>query len=125
MARAGDLISKPVNYAASIIHEVLVRMDDEYMRSALDYLELQPDFTALIREAHMFRCPNINIVSWARLPIYDADFGWGKPIFMGPASTHEGLVYILPSATNDESLSLVVGLHSDHMVSFEKLLYEL
>lgn len=124
MAHVRDLVSKPVNYAASIIHEVLLQMDDQYMRSALDYLELQADFTTLIREPHMFRCPNIYIVSWNRLPIYDADFGWGKPIFMGPAATHEGLVYILPNATNDGSLSLVLGLRSHHMAAFQKLLYE-
>lgn len=124
MAHAGDLVSKPVNYSASIIHDVLGLMDDEYLCSALDYLELQPDFTTLIREPHMFRCPNINIVSWTTLPIYDADFGWGKPIFMGPAGTQEGLVYILPSATNDGSLSLVLGLYSHHMAAFQKLLYE-
>ncbi|KAJ0458741.1 Shikimate O-hydroxycinnamoyltransferase [Helianthus debilis subsp. tardiflorus] len=50
-------------------------MDNDYLRSTLDYLELQPDLKVLVRGAHMFKCPNLGITSWARLPIHDADFG--------------------------------------------------
>lgn len=126
MAVAGDIISKPTYYAASVIHDALGRMDDEYLRSALDYLELQPDLTALVRGSHTFRCPNIGITSWSRLPIHDADFGWGRPIFMGPGGiAYEGLAFILPSSANDGSLSVALGLQPDHMVRFAKMLYEI
>ncbi|KAK6127931.1 hypothetical protein DH2020_038360 [Rehmannia glutinosa] len=102
VAVSGDLESKPVWYAASKIHDALARMDNEYLRSALDYLELQPDLKALVRGAHTFRCPNLGITSWVRLPIHDADFGWGRPIFMGPGGiAYEGLSFVLPSPTND------------------------
>ncbi|RZC71190.1 hypothetical protein C5167_034648 [Papaver somniferum] len=125
MAVSGDLDSKPLTYAAGRIHDALLRMDDEYLRSALDYLELQPDLTALVRGAHTFRCPNIGITSWARLGIHDADFGWGRPIFMGPGGiAFEGLAFMLPSPVNDGSLSLAISLQSDHMKRFEKILYD-
>lgn len=126
VAVAGELMSKPLWYAASKIHNALARMDDEYLRSALDYLELQPDLTALVRGAHTFRCPNIGITSWTRLPIYDADFGWGRPIFMGPGGIAlEGLAFALPSPTNDGSLSIAISLQEDHMKLFQKYLYEI
>lgn len=126
VAVAGDLMSKPLWYAASKIHNALARMDDEYLRSALDYLEIQPDLTALVRGAHTFRCPNIGITSWTRLPIYDADFGWGRPIFMGPGGIAlEGLAFALPSPTNDGSLSIAISLQEDHMKLFQKYLYEI
>ncbi|KAB2612705.1 shikimate O-hydroxycinnamoyltransferase-like [Pyrus ussuriensis x Pyrus communis] len=126
IAVAGDLQSKPTWYAASRIHHALVRMDDNYLRSALDYLELQPDLSALVRGAHTFRCPNLGITSWVRLPIHDADFGWGQPIFMGPGGVaFEGLAFVLPSATNDGSLSLAISLQSEHMKSFSRLLYDI
>uniref|UniRef100_A0A2N9HYJ1 Shikimate O-hydroxycinnamoyltransferase n=1 Tax=Fagus sylvatica TaxID=28930 RepID=A0A2N9HYJ1_FAGSY len=125
-ALAGDLQSKPTWYAASRIHDALTRMDNEYLRSALDYLELQPDLSALVRGAHTFRCPNLGITSWVRLPIHDADFGWGRPIFMGPGGiAYEGLSFIIPSTTNDGSLSVAISLQSEHMKVFEKLLYEI
>ncbi|KAL5574437.1 hypothetical protein UlMin_016136 [Ulmus minor] len=126
MALAGDLISKPIWYAASRIHDALTRMDNEYLRSALDYLELQPDLSKLVRGAHTFRCPNLGITSWVRLPIHDADFGWGRPIFMGPGGIlYEGLSFMLPSTENDGSLSVAIGLQPQHMKAFEKFLYEI
>ncbi|XP_059641847.1 shikimate O-hydroxycinnamoyltransferase-like [Cornus florida] len=125
IAVAGDLQSKPLWYAASRIHDALVRMDNNYLRSALDYLELQPDLKALVRGAHTFRCPNLGITSWARLPIHDADFGWGRPIFMGPGGiAYEGLAFILPSPTSDGSLSVAISLQTEHMKLFEGFLYD-
>ncbi|XP_077222606.1 shikimate O-hydroxycinnamoyltransferase-like [Tasmannia lanceolata] len=126
IAVSGDLQSRPLTYAVGKIHDELVRMDDEYLRSALDYLELQPDLSALARGPHTYECPNIKITSWSRLPIYDADFGWGRPIFMGHGGiTSEGQAYVLPSPTNDGSFSLAIVLQSDHMQRFEKYLYDI
>ncbi|KAG4961678.1 hypothetical protein JHK87_038311 [Glycine soja] len=125
IAVAGDLMSKPTWYAASRIHDALIRMDNEYLRSALDYLELQPDLKSLVRGAHTFRCPNLGITSWARLPIHDADFGWGRPIFMGPGGiAYEGLSFIIPSSTNDGSLSLAIALPPEQMKVFQELFYD-
>ncbi|VVA41503.1 PREDICTED: shikimate [Prunus dulcis] len=126
IAAAGDLKSKPTWYAASRIHDAVLRMDNDYLRSALDYLELQPDLLPHVRGAHTFRCPRLAITNWSRLPIYDADFGWGRPTFMGPGGIgYEGLAFVLPSATNDGSLSVVISLQSQRMKSFSKLLYEI
>lgn len=126
LAVAGDLESKPVWYAASKIHDALARMDNDYLRSALDYLELQPDLKALVRGAHTFKCPNLGITSWVRLPIHDADFGWGRPIFMGPGGiAYEGLSFILPSPNNDGSLSVAISLQMEHMKLFQKFLYDI
>lgn len=126
IAVAGDLQSKPTWYSASKIHDALVRMDNDYLRSALDYLELQPDLKALVRGAHSFRCPNLGITSWARLPIHDADFGWGRPIFMGPGGiAYEGLSFVLPSPSNDGSLSVAISLQAEHMKLFSKFLYDI
>ncbi|XP_057733290.1 shikimate O-hydroxycinnamoyltransferase [Arachis stenosperma] len=126
IAVAGDLMSKPIWYSASRIHNALLRMDNEYLRSALDYLELQPDLKALVRGAHTFKCPNLGITSWVRLPIHDADFGWGRPIFMGPGGiAYEGLSFIIPSSTNCGSLSVAIALQPDHMKVFKELIYDI
>ncbi|KAG4944922.1 hypothetical protein JHK87_040929 [Glycine soja] len=126
IAVAGDLMSKPTWFAASRIHDALIRMDNEYLRSALDYLELQPDLKVLVRGAHTFRCPNLGITSWARLPIHDADFGWGRPIFMGPGGiAYEGLSFIIPSSTNDGSMSVAIALPPEQMKVFQELFYDI
>lgn len=125
MARAGELNEEGLSYGAGKIRGALERMDDEYLRSALDYLELQPDLVALVRGAHTFKTPNLGITSWTRLPIHEADFGWGRPIFMGPAGIpFEGLAYLLPSPSQDGGLSVSLALSSLHMPAFLHLFYE-
>jgi shikimate O-hydroxycinnamoyltransferase len=126
IAIAGDLMSKSTWYAASRIHNALSRMNNEYLRSALDYLELEPNLKALDRAPHIFKSPNLNITSWARLPIYDADFRWGRPTFMGPGWIgYEGRCFILPSSTNDGSLSVAIALQHEHMEVFKELVYDI
>ena len=79
IASAGQIRSKPTRFSASRIHEALNRVDDEYVRSALDYLELhQNDLSVLARGSNTFKTPNLAITSWVRLPIHEADFGWGR-----------------------------------------------
>lgn len=125
MAKSGEFKSESLADTARRIHTELARMDDQYMRSAIDYLELQPDLSALVRGPTYFASPNLNVNSWTRLPLYESDFGWGRPIFMGPANIlYEGTIYIIPSPTDDRSLKLAVCLDSDHMSLFQKYLYD-
>ncbi|MBA0627435.1 hypothetical protein Godav_004949, partial [Gossypium davidsonii] len=107
------------------IHEGLKKINDEYLRSALDYIETVSDLSTLVRGPHTFRCPNLAVNSWLWLPMYEADFGWGRPIHTGPADvSHEGKVLILPTPINDGSLLVATRLGISHMSCFEKLLYE-
>ncbi|KAJ4957589.1 hypothetical protein NE237_024700 [Protea cynaroides] len=115
---SGDLINNPLTYAVRKIHDALIRMDDEYLRSAIDYLELNSVPTVF------FTSPNILVLSWAQLKAHDVDFGWGRPIYVGPVGIIEGIVYVLPNPTNDGSMSLAACLKSAHMKVFQKILYE-
>ncbi|WCJ30073.1 HXXXD-type acyl-transferase family protein [Euphorbia peplus] len=125
LSTASEIESSPLEHIVQKIHQSLKKMDDRYLRSALSYLKKLPDLTGVRRGPHTFKCPNLDIVSWTRLPIYEADFGWGRPIYMGRAKvSSEGMVCIVPSPNDDGTLSLIVGLHADHMDSFSKLFYE-
>ncbi|KAH6794842.1 hydroxycinnamoyl-CoA shikimate/quinate hydroxycinnamoyl transferase [Perilla frutescens var. hirtella] len=86
VASCGEMEGNPVSFAVGKVREAVARIDDEYMRSALDYLELhlsKPD-QGIVRSSNNVKCPNFGITSWIRLPFYEADFGWGKPVFAGP-----------------------------------------
>ncbi|KAM0883419.1 hypothetical protein ACQ4PT_031648 [Festuca glaucescens] len=124
LAEAGKVTSGVADGAA-VIQGALDMMSEDYCRSALDYLEIQPDLSALVRGAHTFRCPNLGLTSWVRLPIHDADFGWGRPVFMGPGGiAYEGLAFVLPSANKDGSLSIAISLQAEHMEKFRKLILD-
>ncbi|RVW38188.1 Shikimate O-hydroxycinnamoyltransferase [Vitis vinifera] len=82
-ANSGDLQSEAFSDTVQRIRNAIAGMEDEYLRSAVDYLEMQPNLTALVRGAHTFRSPNLVVGSWTRLPIHDANFGWEGPCIWG------------------------------------------
>ncbi|GJX34955.1 shikimate O-hydroxycinnamoyltransferase-like protein [Tanacetum coccineum] len=124
--KSGNLTKVSLSNTAKLIHNTLTKMDNDYLRSAIDYLEVQPDMSALVRGPSYFASPNLNINAWTRLPVHDADFGYGRPVFMGPACIlYEGTIYVLPSPNNDRSMSLAVCLDASEQPLFEKFLYEI
>ncbi|KAI3686311.1 hypothetical protein L1987_79985 [Smallanthus sonchifolius] len=120
IATARKIQQKPIWYAASKIHDALATMNSDYLKSALDYLEQHLDDQ---KPMVSYKYTNLRIISWARLLIHDADFGWGRPIFMVPTSIPLGCCYVLPSLINDQSLSIMIGLEVEQMKLFSELLY--
>ena len=102
------------------------RIDDNFLRSSIDYLELHLDrLVARGNDALSLTSFNLTITSWVGLPIYEADFGWGKPFCMGPSAIfYEGKAYIIPNSTQDGNLSVAILLQSDQVKEFEKLFYD-
>lgn len=129
IALAGDIQSSPSWYASSKIRDALAIMNNDYLRSAIDYLELQPIPTlkTLEPEAQVCNCFNLEIISWITLPLHETDFGWGRPIYMGPGAVapEAGRSIILPSPTKDGSLSIVIALQARYMKLFSKFLYDI
>ncbi|KAJ4709570.1 Hydroxycinnamoyl-CoA shikimate/quinate hydroxycinnamoyl transferase [Melia azedarach] len=126
IAFSGDIQSEPLNCVVDRIHNALKKMDDKYLKSALSYLKQQFDPRRLGRGANTFKSPNLNIVDLVQMPMYNADFGWGKPFFVRPVNTYfEGISHILPSPTDDGSLSVIINLETQHMQLFKKFFYEI
>jgi len=116
----GELISEPMARTVSRIHRAVEKMNDEYLRSAIDYLENPPDPSGVARVPGSCKSPNLTIASWTRIPFHSADFGLGSPILTRAANLFEGKGNILPM-NEDGSISLVICLESDAMVAFQKL----
>uniref|UniRef100_A0A803MBW2 anthranilate N-benzoyltransferase n=1 Tax=Chenopodium quinoa TaxID=63459 RepID=A0A803MBW2_CHEQI len=125
--KAGDVASKPLWYAASKIHEAIKKMDNvEYLRSAIDFVESHQDLMAIVRGPQTPTCPNLTINSWARLPCYEADFGWGRPKFIGVNGIkHDGNVYITTSSNGDGSFLVAIKLFTPHMTLFKHYFYNI
>ncbi|KAK9749375.1 hypothetical protein RND81_02G121600 [Saponaria officinalis] len=122
--KVGDIIHKPIWYVASKIQESIEKMDDEYLRSAIDYLDLRPGSLDSLMGVHKFLYPNLLINSWVRLPFYKADFGWGPPKTVGNCEVKlEGLSFLTGGSNKDDDISLAINLFSVHMSIFKKHLY--
>ncbi|KAL7589178.1 spermidine hydroxycinnamoyl transferase [Lactuca sativa] len=129
---SGEIVSKPLGYVSCKIREVIEKVDDGYVHSVLDFLKSQQDLS-LFRELqptsngeeHFYGNPNLGVISWLTLPIYGADFGWGKEIHMGPG-THDsdGDSLILHGKDGDGSLVIALCLQMRHMEDFRKVFYQ-
>ncbi|GLJ34177.1 hypothetical protein SUGI_0686990 [Cryptomeria japonica] len=119
-----NIVSQPISYIATKIAEEVNKIDDHYIRSQIDYLELNPNLKIEVsRQGKLY--PSMVINNWAHLPIYATNFGWGKPLFMGlTLNAPEGYCCIKPNSENDGSLIIEITLRSDRMDRFGKLLYE-
>ncbi|XP_030491939.2 shikimate O-hydroxycinnamoyltransferase [Cannabis sativa] len=125
VAKVSDLKTKPLSYAVNCINGSVKRMDNDYLLSSIDYLELHPNLSSIRRGAQTYRNPNLGITSWVRLINYEVDFGWGQPIYIGPGGImYEGKSYVIPCPTNDGSLLVGIALQPQHMKMFEKLFYQ-
>ncbi|XP_021747915.1 shikimate O-hydroxycinnamoyltransferase-like [Chenopodium quinoa] len=127
LEKAGDIKCKPLSYTASKIHEAIKKFDDiEYIKSTIDYLESLPNVMDIVRGSQTTTCPNFTINSWASLPLYEGDFGWGGPMFTGiNAIKYEGQSYITPSSIRDGSFSVTLKLFSTHMEAFQEYFYNI
>ncbi|KAI9168941.1 hypothetical protein LWI28_004290 [Acer negundo] len=135
VSSSGELISKPLGYAASKIRKAITTVNDEYVRSGIEFLKSQADLTKF-QDLHALRGddgpfygnPNIEAVSWLTLPMYGLDFGWGREVYMGPGTHHDldGDSLLLPSHDDHEDGSLVVALclQVSHMEAFKNHFYQ-
>ncbi|KAL8191567.1 hypothetical protein R6Q57_028298 [Mikania cordata] len=130
---SGEIVSQPLGHVSGKIRDVINKVDDEYVNSVIDFLKNQDDlsgFRELIPtngsdDGHFYGNPNVGVISWLWLPMYGADFGWGKEIHMGPG-THEsdGDSLILHGKEGDGSLVVALCLQMRHMEDFKKVFYQ-
>ncbi|KAJ7955568.1 spermidine hydroxycinnamoyl transferase-like [Quillaja saponaria] len=129
----GDIVSNPLSYSAQSIREAIGTMTEEYLRSQLDFITNQENVDWLRASFHSLGCmkqpffgnPNMSIGSWMSLPVYEADFGWGKPIYMGPGSLNaDGKSFIMPGPGDNGSLIIALRLQTQHMEAFKMFFYD-
>ncbi|CAN1809416.1 HCT [Linum perenne] len=123
VATVGELVSEPLARTAERIQEAIKKMDSEYLRSAIDYLEKPADPAGVVRVPGACSSPNLTIVSWTRIPFDGADFGMGSPFLVRSANLFEGKGNIMPMGA-DGSMSLAICLEDDAMVTFKKLVHD-
>jgi shikimate O-hydroxycinnamoyltransferase len=119
-----QLIEEPLSSTAGLIHTAIRSLDNEYLRSAIDFVEVQRK-TPVARSRSTVMSPNLSITSWVQLPLYKLDFGWGTPVYAGPPWVpFEGLVMLIPSSTQDGSIDAIIGLFEPDMAKLEEICYE-
>lgn len=114
-----EMVSCDLNRVATKIEEAKSFAHDKYVRSVVDFLDVR-DGT---RGVPPVQPTEVLAISWMRLPMYEADFGWGKPEFMGRAGIpYPGRLY-LGKRTGDDGIWVTTTLEESYMGEFMKLFY--
>ncbi|CAM0885122.1 unnamed protein product [Alopecurus aequalis] len=114
--------NQPLASVVSRIRGAITRMDDELVRSAVDYLELEMAGSLPAVPVGSTPLTDLKVVSWLGLPVYDADFGWGRPLVMQRAAhKNAGVAHLLDDV--DGSLRILVSLEDAIVNDFRRLLY--
>ncbi|CAL4915979.1 unnamed protein product [Urochloa decumbens] len=113
---AGDLVGGPLSAAARSVRDSIARTDDAFVRSAIDYIEVN-------RGARPSLTATTLVTAWNGLGLHTADFGWGEAVHSGPAELpQKEVVLILRGVRDSRSRVLVVGLPPSCMQTFQEML---
>ncbi|CAM0150848.1 unnamed protein product [Urochloa decumbens] len=79
MSAAGQLCANPVSYAVELVKKAKDEVDMEYMQSAADLIVLRRG------QGSPVTAGTYSLSDETRARFDDLDFGWGKPVYGGPA----------------------------------------
>ncbi|RLM55936.1 hypothetical protein C2845_PM10G04780 [Panicum miliaceum] len=121
LTTVGEVVANPVGYAARRALAATSQGDD-YARSLVDYLE-GVDAMNLPRSG--ISRAHLRAISWMGMSLHDSDFGWGAPVFMGPALMYySGFVYVMQAPGKDGAVALALSLEPESMPEFRKVFAE-
>ncbi|KAJ7568128.1 hypothetical protein O6H91_01G019800 [Diphasiastrum complanatum] len=116
-ATVSDLLSKPLSFAAALIRNAIQSTTDEWYRTLIDGIELQPPASANNTDRVIART-DLSFSSWANFPLYEMDFGWQKPEFAvrnGDYSDKHlnGTWYLFPSSAGKHDKTVLISLEAN------------
>ncbi|KAL6190526.1 hypothetical protein ACLB2K_036920 [Fragaria x ananassa] len=111
------------------LHELVTQMKERMAQFCGTYLEkFGKEWPSIFLECmeesrKSFHIQNLVVYrcsSWCRFPIYEADFGWGKPFWVTIASCVLKNTIFLIDTRNGEGIEVYVNLEKQHMDMFER-----
>ena len=98
------------------VQEGIERLDDEYIKSGIDWLELNRGVPC--------REDSFSLVAWWRLGLEDQPFAWGRLKCATSLTVKPSLVMLLSGHSGEGGLSICLDLHEDQMLEFRRIMLE-
>ncbi|XP_050209078.1 putrescine hydroxycinnamoyltransferase 3-like [Mercurialis annua] len=129
-AKINDISHEQLPYVAKRVHDAISNVNNDYFESFIDFatykLEKEEVCPTTTLSDKCISCPNLEVNSWVRFPIYDVDFGGGSPyMFLPSYFPMEGMIYLLPSAARDGTIDAFVFLFQNNVSKFKQIVYSL
>lgn len=121
----GEITSKSLGYVAEKIRKANEMVTDEYIKSQVNVIRSKACLDGGDKNAAFYGNPNLRFTSWINMPVYDADFGCGKPVYfgLGYVCPYDRAIILL-SSDGDGSVIVCMHLQVAHMQLFKKFFYE-
>jgi len=84
-----------------------------------DNLPKISEYLKQVTESHPENGNLISFSSWCRFPMYEADFGWGKPIWVTTSAFNARNGIILMDTRDGDGIEVVVNMEENDMTKFE------
>jgi|UniRef100_A0A2N9FAH2 hypothetical protein len=117
VASAGDVLSRDLRWCADLLHRNVVAHNNDTVRLGVADWERDPRLFPLGN----FDGASITMGSSPRFPMYDNDFGWGRPLAVrsGGANKFDGKISAFPGREGNGSVDLEVVLSPETMAMLE------
>ncbi|KAF5750856.1 BAHD acyltransferase DCR [Tripterygium wilfordii] len=117
LASTGELLSRNLYWGADLLHKNVVAHDDVTVRRGIKDWEREPRLFPLGN----FDGASITMGSSPRFPMYDNDFGWGRPLAVrsGRANKFDGKISAFPGREGNGAVDLEVVLAPSTMAGLE------
>eukprot|EP01018_Ginkgo_biloba_P006207 Gb_33595 [translate_table: standard] len=110
-ATVEELRECPLSLCVQKVQEGIARVTDEYVRSAIDWLEVYKGVPCADR--------SIVVSPWKRLGFDEVEYPWGKPLYSGPViDSWMDFVLLLPNNKKQEGLNVFMALEDHVMENF-------
>ncbi|XP_078447019.1 acyltransferase GLAUCE-like [Wolffia australiana] len=108
-AAAREVMDRGLGFCVERVKAAIARVTDAYVRSAIDWLELNRGLPATGGGGFF-------VSAWWKLPFHELDFGLGRPFYSGPvASPMEEFVLLLRGGADDpDQAGVNVWIMLDH-----------
>lgn len=113
-SKARDLTRKTLDFAVRMVQNAIKEVTEDYIRSAIDHHEVTRKGLDLEN--------SLWIAKGTRLSFYEANFGWGEPVQVGPASLVDNLAVTLLEGKAGENLAVSLSLPASQMEVFQGLI---
>ncbi|CAL9002741.1 unnamed protein product [Prunus brigantina] len=117
VASAGELLSRDLSWCAGLLRKNVAAHDNATVRRGVEDWESAPRLFPLGN----FDGAMITMGSSPRFPMYDNDFGWGRPLAVrsGRANKFDGKISAFPGREGNGSVDLEVVLAPETMAGLE------
>eukprot|EP00246_Nothoceros_aenigmaticus_P010213 TRINITY_DN26591_c0_g1_i1.p1 TRINITY_DN26591_c0_g1~~TRINITY_DN26591_c0_g1_i1.p1 ORF type:complete len:434 (+),score=75.63 TRINITY_DN26591_c0_g1_i1:362-1663(+) len=115
-AKVEEVLTKPLGFSANLVRQAVAKITNETMREIIAWAEAQ-DSGVMVAINTMGS--DVSSAGWFRLPFYETDFGFGNPVFAGPADNpYNGCILMLP-APQPMAINVSIALWEDDMERLE------